>query len=356
MITSSEKDREKDTVSSTELPELRSALRWYLSGFSLLGGAVGYFAGSSQSPVVGTLLPLLFGLIGGAGGLYLTRAELDRPEVIFRLRVLGKALTLFIIFTLLGSAYGISLRTERRIWDFFSPIGLGGKSSIDISIKDDPMKTVQLAMLRARIRTLGVSPDEEQKIIAEAVKLIKASGYVTTDTALSLNRLEMLARNANEALTKTIQEHPCKPGSDFLNWSCRSAELLNKYLLAYAEDYHEWATKIENGEKIPIANVKNRLNSLQAKIEKMHPYSKEGATPWLSYYDGPLQRIWELQWALIDEREKLSSQEWLEGGSLTEELDRFLTIFYGSGAVKAGEGESSPLRPSPIFPAVSIDG
>jgi hypothetical protein len=228
--------------------------------------------------------------------------------------------------------------------DFFSPIGLGRKSGLDISIKDDPMKAVQLAMLRARIRTLGVSLDEEQQIIAGAVKLIKASGYATTDTALSLNRLEMLARNANEALTKTIQEHPCKPGSDFLNWSCRSAELLNKYLLAYAEEYKEWATKIENGEKIPIANVKNRLNSLQAKIEKMHPYSKEGATPWLSQYDGIRQWIWELQWALIDEREKLGSQEWLEGGSLTEELDRFLTIFYGSGAVKAGE--SSPLERS----------
>lgn len=163
-----------------EVPELRSALRWYLSGFSLLGGAVGYFAGSSQSPVISTLLPLLFGLIGGAGGLYLTRAELDRSEVIFRLRVLGKVLTLFIIFALVGSVYGISLRTERSIRDFFSPIGLGRKSSLDISIKGDPMKAVQLAMLRARIRTLGVSLDEEQQIIAGAVKLIDSPNYEMT--------------------------------------------------------------------------------------------------------------------------------------------------------------------------------
>lgn len=187
MITSSEKDREKDTVSSTEVPELRSALRWYLSGFSLLGCAVGYFAGSSQSPVIGTLLPLLFGLIGGAGGLYLTRAELDRPEVIFRLRVLGKALTLFIIFTLIGSVYGISLRTERNIMDFFSPIGRGRKSSLDITIEDEPMKAVRLAMLRARIRTLGVSLDEEQQIITGADKLIDSPEYEMTIE--ELNRL-----------------------------------------------------------------------------------------------------------------------------------------------------------------------
>jgi len=189
MTTSSEKDREKDTVSSTEVPELRSALRWYLSGFSLLGGAVGYFAGSSQSPVIGTLLPLLFGLIGGAGGLYLTRAELDCPKVIFRLRILGKALTLFIIFTLVGSIYGISLRTERNIRDFFSPIGLGRKSSLDISIEEEPMKAVRLAMLRARIRALGVSLDEEQQIIAGAGadKLIDTPYYKMTTE--ELNRL-----------------------------------------------------------------------------------------------------------------------------------------------------------------------
>ena len=60
-----------DNSNKTEVPKgsisLHSAVRWYMLGFALLGGAVGFFAGSSQSPVIGTLLPLLFGLIGGAG-------------------------------------------------------------------------------------------------------------------------------------------------------------------------------------------------------------------------------------------------------------------------------------------------
>lgn len=335
MTTSSEKDREKDTVSSTEVPELRSALRWYLSGFSLLGSAVGYFAGSSQSPIIGTLLPLLFGLIGGAGGLYLTRAELDRPEVIFRLRVLGKALTLFIIFTLVGSVYGISLRTERNIRDFLSPIGLRRKSNLDISIEDSPMNAVQLAMLRARIRTLGVSLNEEQQIIEGAIKLMETSDYAMTGVASSLNRLEKLALAASDVLTETIREHPCQSESDFLNRSCRSVEVINEYLRAYAGDYNQWATKIKNGERIPIAFVKNRLDGLQVTLNELLHKNYYSAALWLSQHDGPRQRIWELHWALIDEREKLGSQEWLEGGSLTEELDRFLTIFYGSGAGKA---------------------
>lgn len=208
MTTSSEKDREKDIISSTEVPELRSALRWYLSGFSLLGGAVGYFAGSSQSPVIGTLLPLLFGLIGGAGGLYLTRAELDRPKVIFRLRILGKALTLFIIFTLMGSVYGISLRTERNIMDFFSPIGLGRKSSLGINIENEPMKAVRLAMLRARIRTLGVSFDEEQQIIAGADKLIDTTYYEMTTEELNRLLIIFLGNGAVKAGESPIWDIP----------------------------------------------------------------------------------------------------------------------------------------------------
>ena len=135
-----------------------------------------------------------------------------------------------------------------------------------------------------------------------------------------------------------MREHPCQSGPGFLKRSCRSAEVINGYLGAYARDYREWAEKIKNGEKIPVVFVKHRLDGLQTTIEKLlHGY--EGAAPWLSQHDRPRQRIWELQWALIDEREKLGFQEWLEGGSLIEELDRFLTIFYGSGAAKT---ETSP--------------
>lgn len=61
----------------TDVKSLQHAIRWYMLGFALLGGAVGYFAGSSQSPVIGTILPLLFGLIGGASGLYLAKIDLE---------------------------------------------------------------------------------------------------------------------------------------------------------------------------------------------------------------------------------------------------------------------------------------
>src|SRR6266567_638808 len=82
------------------------ALRWFLIGLGLVGLTVGYLAGSSRSPVIGTLLPLLFGLIGGVGGFYLGSVDFSSPQTPARLRLLDIALTVFVLPLLFGSAYG----------------------------------------------------------------------------------------------------------------------------------------------------------------------------------------------------------------------------------------------------------
>jgi len=160
-------DQRKEDDSARAHPELRCALRWYLLGFALLGGAVGFFAGSSRSPVIATLLPLLFGMVGGVGGLYIARAPLSKPETAIRLRILGKALTLFIFLTFLGSCYGISLRTGRSLRSFVSASIFMPEPRAVLSTlgSDHPTRLVQLVMLRARVRALGVSLDEEQLIL-----------------------------------------------------------------------------------------------------------------------------------------------------------------------------------------------
>ena len=312
MKNNKQENQEKNAVSTKALPELRTALRWYLIGLSFLGVAIGYFAGSSQSPVIGTLLPLLFGLVGGAGGLYLTRVDLERPEILFRLRIIGKALTLFIIFALMGSIYGISLRTERSILSFFSPriFQTETRYEIPVSTKGDPKKAIEIAMLRARIRAIGVSLAEEQYILQRANTLMDESDFVPTDAVTSLHRLKTLSNRAMEDLTNALRAPPSETETELPERSRRNAEVINGYLGAYAKDYEEWAKKIEDGEKIPLAFVKYRIEGLQETIEKLlHGY--EGAALWLSQHDTSRQRIWELQWALIDEGHKLGSPGWL---------------------------------------------
>jgi hypothetical protein len=109
----------RETQSPTTLA---SSLRWYSAGFALLGGAIGYMAGASQTPVVATLLPLLFGLIGGAGGIYLARADLSRHATHVRLIAIGKSLAAFVVLLLIGSVLGTSLRTGVGLRDFFSTL------------------------------------------------------------------------------------------------------------------------------------------------------------------------------------------------------------------------------------------
>jgi hypothetical protein len=55
---------------------VRDCPRWFTLGLALVGVATGYLIALSKSPVVGIVLPLLFGLIGGAGGVYLWQADL----------------------------------------------------------------------------------------------------------------------------------------------------------------------------------------------------------------------------------------------------------------------------------------
>ena len=323
-------DNSKKTKVSKGSIRLYSAVRWYMLGFALLGGAIGFFAGSSQSPVIGTLLPLLFGLIGGAGGLYLARVDLDESMTRIRLAIIGKAISCFIICTLVFSVYGVSLRTGRSLWSFFSVEIFKPEKHFKLtsSIQSDPKKAIALAMLRARIRALGVSSEEERFILEQAARLAETEEYAPPDAVKSFLRLVTLARRAKEYMSEAFNEKPDSSDMKDLRRSFRRAKTLHDYLSAYESDYKKWAEKIENGEKIPIAFFRHRIQGFQDTIEKLlHGY--DGAAPWLSQHENARQSIWELQWALIDEDRNLASPTRLNWGSTTEEMDRFLSIFYG---------------------------
>jgi hypothetical protein len=64
---------------------------WFLISFTLTGFAAGYFMGMSETPVVATLLPLLFGLIGGGGVIFLVKADLSQSASRGRVSVLAVA-------------------------------------------------------------------------------------------------------------------------------------------------------------------------------------------------------------------------------------------------------------------------
>jgi hypothetical protein len=65
---------------------------WQLNwGMAALGGLLGALIAWSASPVVATILPLLFAFIGGAGGLSLLKMDLSKPANILKLQTTGNA-------------------------------------------------------------------------------------------------------------------------------------------------------------------------------------------------------------------------------------------------------------------------
>ena len=77
--------------------------RWIPIAFALIGFLIGSFAGLSLTPVVGALLPLLFGLIGGGSGFFATyKPALSRP--------IGISVSLLAFFCIPGIVTGIHLR------------------------------------------------------------------------------------------------------------------------------------------------------------------------------------------------------------------------------------------------------
>jgi hypothetical protein len=192
-------EAESEEVASA--PTLRAALRSYTIGFALLGAGIGYFAGSSNSPVVGTLLPLLFGLTGGASGMYVARTSLDEPMAALRIAVLGRALVLFVVCCFVGSAYGISLRLERSIWSFASPIVSApeGRAEIPESALDDPTSALEFVLLRARLGALGVPVQEQERILRSAAEVAEERGYWNGPNEMTALQVDQFIASVGEA-------------------------------------------------------------------------------------------------------------------------------------------------------------
>jgi hypothetical protein len=187
-------------------PQKRSkllALFWYGSGTILLGVFLGMAAGLSKTPVIGILIPLLFSILGGAGGLYLAKAELEAPQFILRTQLVGFFTVLLAISVTFGSVYGIALRTGVGFRSFL-PSWSGSPSDRGVSLLPDtedefmdPALALELGALRLRLRILGFTPSEENRVLQSA-KLQLYEGVPQLTLATELRKVAILARNTGD--------------------------------------------------------------------------------------------------------------------------------------------------------------
>jgi hypothetical protein len=93
----------------------------YVVATGLVGFATGVLVGLSKSPVVATILPLLFGLVAGVGGLFVSNQNNTRQPGAKRINFIAACVISFIVFNLIGMgfSFGYSDWTWSLIWQQF---------------------------------------------------------------------------------------------------------------------------------------------------------------------------------------------------------------------------------------------
>ncbi|MEM9065408.1 MAG: hypothetical protein AAGB51_07960 [Planctomycetota bacterium] len=131
-------------------------------GAFALGLAVGLLTGLSQSPVVGVLLPLLFGTIGGTGGLFLAKANLAVNTGGSNVGTTGLAAGMLAIGTIVGVFWGMGHRTENRAVAQLSDAGFPPESAT-------PEDVARWVMIERRLAAIGLDTGDRAAVLGRLV-------------------------------------------------------------------------------------------------------------------------------------------------------------------------------------------
>lgn len=138
----------------------------YYLGCISLGAVAGLLVGTSSSPVVGVVLPLLFALLGGAtGAVGLLPSHPNSERARIRFRIVGGAAAAVSIPFLLGTTYGILLRTGNSMGSLlvtFSKQEIVKQSDIDSLHVED---ILDVYVLEAMLGKLGVEDDNKERVV-----------------------------------------------------------------------------------------------------------------------------------------------------------------------------------------------
>ncbi len=187
------------------VPGLQKAINWYLAGFCFLGFVIGGFTGLSSSLIVTTVLPLLFALIGGTGGLYLATADFNSQFVPMRLLALGKALLLFSALLAAGSITGIMLRVSYKAPPRPVDFAIESESSSDF---------IELLLLKQKLSFLGATVTEQETALRKASQDIKEWNAPVPAQKLQylVDRLEAGLGQCDKVVTNAIAKGETPPG------------------------------------------------------------------------------------------------------------------------------------------------
>lgn len=321
-------DTPKNDETAESGPASEIAALWsYGAGLALLGAAVGYYVGSSESPVVAAALPLLFGLVSGAGGLYLAKVDLSKKMNRTRLTAIGLMLSAFVICLFVGTVMGISLRTGIGLSVFFADLWHGGQRQESAVLDTKNLSTadaLRLALLRSNLRALGASQDEQSAILAAARAGIdngadqKQIAELLQKALVLINKAQELVKGGSADLG-TSQE---VDNQDFVD----AADSMSAALQEVASEIGRYDRYLKSDKPpIPARYLADRFHEFGTSIEP------RSTSDWLDTQPELSNALFELQVFLIDAETRLAST-WVDGGEeLREQINGFLRATSGAG-------------------------
>lgn len=165
----------------------KSSLAWFYTGIGVIGFAVGLTTGLSNSPVVAALLPLLFAMMGGIGGIELARADTTTSTGRERVQRFGRAAVTFGCSFLVALAFGMATRSPEgwgSIWPGKDKSAPQIAAHRDQFVADD----IELLLLRRKLLGLGASVDEQSWILGSARDELIDGSVKTIQALLSLDQ------------------------------------------------------------------------------------------------------------------------------------------------------------------------
>lgn len=343
-----EKSVQQDPSEAGTAPKLaNSPLIHYGISIALLGLCIGLFAGLSQSPVVGVLLPLLFGLIGGANGVYLARTNLENKQERKQLGLIGRMLSILLIFVLIGTVYGISIRTGSEL-SAFLPSLRPTEPHEDVVVLDNldamgPSNGLELSLLRYRLRALGVQESEQRAILSVAQNSLEES-FDIDKQAVEFRHLFSLQVQLANLLTEQ---------NDYPSEVVGILEFLESRQYQY-----EYIADMLLLSNIPVEHLTALLDedrNAYSNLIRENSFDENSFSAWLLEHSDIRDKIWGLELAYFDAINKFRNfgdLGWLSRQPLAEVVDK-LILTSGGQAISDSESDFASEVQQLRFPAIA---
>lgn len=263
---------------------------WYVSGLTTLGALTGFVVALSQSPVVGVLLPLLFGLLGGAGGIYVFRVDLSAPAERLRLSLFGMSVTGFSLGALL--VCGVTLTR----WDPGRTKDAANVDSIEFA-QLTPDQALAMTELRRRLQILGTSGLERKVVLANALARTHVRQEDPARPARTLRAISQALASAQPVLDQEwhFEGESLAEKFETVRLACASRALL----------FARWAERIEAGETFPTDLITKQVELMVSALENFvgrDSMSDPNILDALVAQPGLLATLFDLRIALSDQK------------------------------------------------------